>query len=93
MTSILLETERIRRRRFKCNYLENQNIFLIFLIHFQNLNQISKILIKNIIVIATLLRNLRAVKHFVKLLSKKHCFRTPFDSQHVNGCQTLVKSA
>ena len=93
MTSILLETERIRRRRFKCNYLENQNIFLIFLIHFRNLHHISKILKKNIIVIATLLRNLQAVKDLFKLLSKKHCFRAPFDSQPVKGCKTLVKSA
>ena len=44
-------------------------------------------------VIATLLRNLQTVKDLVRLLSKKHCFRTPFDSQHVKGFQTVVKSA
>ena len=44
------------------------------------------------IVIATLLRNLQAVKGLVRLLSKKHYFRTPFDSQHVKGSQTHVKS-
>ena len=46
MTSILFEIERIRRLRFKFQYLKNQNIFLIFLIHFWNQHQISKILKK-----------------------------------------------
>ena len=45
------------------------------------------------IVIATLLRNSEAVKDLFRLLSKKHCFRTPFDSEHVKESQTLVKSA
>ena len=45
------------------------------------------------IVIATLLRNLQAVKDLVRPLSKKQCFRTTFDSQHVKGSQTLAKSA
>ena len=45
------------------------------------------------IVIATLLRDLQAVKDLVRLLSKKHCFRTPFDIQHVKMSQILVKSA
>ena len=44
------------------------------------------------IFIATLLRNVQAVKDLVRLLSKKHCFRTPFDSQHVKVSHTLVKS-
>ena len=47
---------------------------------------------KKIIVIVTLLRNLQAVKDLVRLLSKKHSFRTPFDSQHTKGSQTIVKS-
>ena len=91
MTSILFETETIRRPRFKCNYLENQKLFLVLLIHFWNLNQISKIFKKKIVVIATLLRNLQAVKDLVRLLFKKHSFRTPFESTHVRGSQTLVK--
>ena len=44
-------------------------------------------------VIVTLLRNLWAVTDLVILFSKKQCFRTPFDSQHVNGSQTLVNCA
>ena len=42
--------------------------------------------------VATLLGKLQGVKDFVRPLSKKHRFRTPFDSQHVKGSQTLVKS-
>ena len=45
------------------------------------------------IVIATLLRKLQAVKDLVRPLSKKQCFRTPFDSQHFKESQILVKSA
>ena len=45
------------------------------------------------IVIATLLRNLRAVKDLVRLPSKKNHFATPFDSQLLNESQTLVKCA
>ena len=45
------------------------------------------------IVIATLFRKLQTVKDLVKRpLSKKHRFRAPFDSQHVKGSHTLVKS-
>ena len=43
--------------------------------------------------IATLFRNLRTVKKLVRPLSKNYRFRTPLDSQHVEGCQTFVKSA
>ena len=64
----------------------------MFLIHFWNLHQILNILEKKMSVIATLLRKLEAVKDLVRPLSKKHRFRTPFDSQHVKRCQTLVKS-
>ena len=45
------------------------------------------------ILTATSLRKLQAVKELVRPLSEKHRFRTPFDSQHVKGSQTLVKSA
>ena len=44
------------------------------------------------IVIATVLQNSQAVKDLIRLLPKKHCFRTLFDSQHVKGSQTLLKS-
>ena len=48
---------------------------------------------KKMIVIATLFRKLQTVKFLVRPLSKKHRFRTPLDSHHVKGSQTLVKSA
>ena len=44
------------------------------------------------IVIATLFRKLENVKDLARPLSKKHLFRTPFDSEHVKVSQTLVKS-
>ena len=62
--------------------------------YFWNLHQIFKIFRKKkTIVIATLLRKIRAVKDLVTPLSQKHCLRTTFDSQHVKGSQTLLKSA
>ena len=41
---------------------------------------------------ATLFRKLQTVKDLIKALSKKYRFRRPFESQHVKGCQTLLKS-
>ena len=67
--------------------------FLIFLINFRNLHQISKVLQKKMIPIATLFRKLQTVKDLGRPLFKKHRFRTPFDSQHVKGSQTLAKCA
>ena len=46
--------------------------FCDFSSYFWNLHQILNILKKKIIVIATLLRNLKAVKNFVNGLSKKN---------------------
>ena len=37
------------------------------------------------IVIATLLRKLQAVKYLFRPPSEKHRFGTPFDSQHAKG--------
>ena len=45
------------------------------------------------IVIATLFWKLETVKDLVTPPSKKYRFRTPFDSQHTKGSQTLVKSS
>ena len=44
------------------------------------------------IFIATLFKKLQTVKDFFTPLSKKHRLRTPLDSQHVKGSQTLGKS-
>ena len=45
------------------------------------------------IVMGNVFQKLQAVKELVRPLSKKRCFRTPFDSQHFKGSQTLVKLA
>ena len=63
--------------RFLSPYLESKSNFK----HFE----------KKMIIIGTLFRKLQSVKDLVKPLSKKHRFRTPFDSQHVKGSQTVVK--
>ena len=92
MTGIPFRIIRICGSRFKCNYLQNKNLFLNFLFHFWKLHQIL-IIFKNVmIVIANVFRKLQTVKDLVRPLSKKSRFRTPFDSQHVKGSQTLVKS-
>ena len=67
--------------------------FSDFLCYFWNLHQILNILKYKMIVIATFLRKLQAVKDLVKRLSRKQCFTTPFDSQHVKESETLAKSA
>ena len=45
------------------------------------------------IAIPTFLQKLQAVKDLVRPLSKKQCFRTTFDSQHVKESQILLKFA
>ena len=45
------------------------------------------------IVIATLFWKVQTLKDMFSPLSKKHCFRTPLDSQHVKRSETLLKSA
>ena len=45
------------------------------------------------IVIGSLLRKLQVVKDLVRAVSRKQCFRTPFDSQHVKESQAIVKLA
>ena len=93
MTSILFGIVRICSSQFKCNYLKNGKLFLNCLLHFWNLHQILKILKRKMIAIANIFSKLQTVKMLVKPLSKKLRFRTSFDSQHLKGSQTLVKSA
>ena len=86
MASILFRIARIWSSLFKCNYLKNKKLFLNFLFHLWNLHQILKIFEKYIIVIANVFSKLQNVKDLVKPLSRKHRFRTSFDTRHVNGC-------
>ena len=93
MTSILSGIRRILGFLFKSNNVKNEKLLRNILFHWWNLRQISNILEKKRIVIANVLPILQTVKDFVRPLPKKHGFRTSFDSQHVKGSQTLVKSA
>ena len=65
--------------RFLSPYLKSKSNFK----HFE----------KKMIIIGTLFRKLQNVKDLVRPLSKKHRFRTSFDSQHVKGSETVVKPA
>ena len=65
------------------------NFFGLFLESPSNCKHFEKIMI----VITYVFRNLQTVKDLVRPLSRKRPFRTPFDSQHVEGFQTLVKSS
>ena len=47
---------------------------------------------KNMTIIADVFSNLWTAKYVVKEMSKKTGFKTPFDSQHLKGSQTLLKS-
>ena len=92
MASIVFSIMRICHSLFKRNYLKNEKFFLNFMFLFWNLHQIFKIFLKNIIVIANIFPKPETVKNLVRPLSKKHGFRTSFQSQHVKGFQTLVIS-
>ena len=70
-----------------------QKLFFILFSNFRNIHQTLNILKKQTLVITTLFRKLETVKDLFRPLSEKYLFRTPFDSKHVKGSQTLVKSA
>ena len=91
MRSILFGIVRICTSLFKCNYVKNKKLFPKFLFRLQNLHEILNIFEKKMI--ANVFPKLQTVKDLVKPLSRKSRFRTSFDSQDVNGCQRLVKSA
>ena len=63
--------------------------FVPFLEYTSNFNHFEK----RWIVIGTLFGTLGTMKDLDRLLSKKHCFRTPLDSQHVKWSETCIKSA
>ena len=48
---------------------------------------------KKMMVIANVFPKLKTVKDVLRQISKKTGFKTPFDSLHVQGSQTLVKAA
>ena len=91
MANILFGIVRISSSLFKCNYLKKEKLFLNFLLHSWNLNQILNIFKKKMILIPNVFLKLQIVNELVKPLSWKGCFRTSLDSQRVNWCQTLLK--
>ena len=74
-------------------FLLKSKTFSHFFIPFLETKSNFKHFEEKMIVIPTLFRKLETVKDLVRQLYKKHCFRAAFDSQHVNGSETLVKSA
>ena len=93
MSTITLGILMICSSLFKCKYLKNEKPFLNFLFHLWNLHQIWNTFEKKMIVTANEFPKLQICKEFVKPMSWKHRFRTSFDSQNVNGYQTLLQSA
>ena len=93
MTSILLGIVRICCWLFKRNYLKNEKLFLSFLFHLSNFQEILNISQKRKFVIANVFPKLQNVKDLLRALSKKRRFRTSFDSQDVKGSLTLRTSA
>ena len=72
---------------------KKQETFLHFFVSFQEFTSSFKHFKKKVIVIANVFLKLQSVKNSVRPLSKKPSLRTPFDSQHGKGFQTLVESA
>ena len=93
MTSIFFVISRMYLNQFKRNYLKNKKLFLNFLLHFWNHHQFLNIFKLKMVLIADAFPKLGTSKVMVRIMSKKHHFRTPFNSQHVKGSQTLLKSA
>ena len=62
MTSIPAAMWRISRNNFKCQYLKKKKLFLNFIVHFWNGNEMYNILKKKVSIVASL---------FPKLLNPK----------------------
>ena len=87
MASILVKIVRICYSELKCNYLKNLKLFLDFFLHFWNVHQIWNILKKRMIVIANVFPKVQTVKNLLRPLSKKRCFITRLNSQHVKASE------
>ena len=92
MTSLQFGIVRICCSRLKGNYLKKEN-FSQFFVPFLESTSNFKHFESKVIFIALVFPKLRTVKDLVRPLSKKRRFRAPFESQHVKGPQTFVKSA
>ena len=81
------------RQPIQMQLSKKQNTFSGFFAAFLKLHQTLNILNKEMTLIAYVFRKLQTAKNVVRQMSKKLRFRILFDSKHVNGSQTLVKSA
>ena len=77
----------------KFSYLKNKRLFLNFLFDLWNLHQILDIFESKMIVIANVFSKLQTVQDLVLPLSRKRRFTTSLNSQRINGCEWLAKSA
>ena len=89
MTSIVLVMVKYCRSQFKCNYLVNK-VFRNFLRRIWNLHQFLNILKKR--PPSQHIPKLWIAKDVIRQMFKRSCFRTPFQSQHGKGSQTLLQS-
>ena len=71
---------------------KKKKLFLTFLFHFSNLDQILNIFKQKIMVVTNVFPKLKTGKNLLGPFSKKRRFRTRFDSQHVKASQILAKS-
>ena len=92
MTSILFRIARISSSLFKWNYVKKEKSFLNFFPLMESTSNFKHFRTK-MIIIANVLLILQNVKDLVRPYTKKRHFRTSFDSKHVKGSKTLVKSA
>ena len=93
ITSILFRIVTICCSLFGSCYLKNRKHFPGFLFHLSNLHQIWNIFKQKKIVIANTFPKLVTVQGLVTPLSIQRRPKTFFDSQHVKGLLTLVKSS
>ena len=93
ITSVLFRIVRVCRSLLKSSYLKNKKDSISFLFHLWNLHQILNYFRKNKIVRANVFPKLATVQRLVTPLTIQRRLKTLFDSQHVKGFQTLVKSS
>ena len=93
MTSILFLTVVIYCNISRYNYLRKLKIFSEFFSwHFLNLELILNIFRKKTALEADVFLNLWTPKNVVRYMSKKSCFREPFEKEHGKWSEILLKS-
>ena len=73
-------------------FVRNENLFLIFFLHFLNLDSILNNFKKKVTLIPHVFLILRTRKNVFIWMSKKYRFRQPFDKYHGIRTKTLLKS-